>query len=483
MDDINVRPSTGATDFAELLAAFLRRVEQLFHDRLEDAPFHVRWATAQGGSLVGSSVGAVAWDSDEGKALMAWLLADPELGVFQGEPIIQSELRAIIAGVVKQWIASGSDPSTFSHQSDQAILTSLREPVRTCVGLALAYGVSVNRTVELPGGVYLIPDVKPILDDLSANGVICERDLVRMQSGWGCGFYVVSRISREHFGPLAGITASSWVHIESNRLINQIWLSTGIRCLTGDVFVGEHSAYPQTGPDRFPVGIQGIPRDNTLLSEGDIERIIGLRERLLPFYRGEPVCRDRETDVQIRLALSQVDLITRLRGDSVTTALMSYIAIDGLLLDRETEVSRFGPRAASLISRDKDERKMVRQRAEALGRFRGTVGHGGEPSLPDLSALLNRPVTADEFDGHFSWDGHDAGRLLDRRTTELLRRVVVCFLWIAVVGDGKGGAQPGLSRKQIIQGIEAKPGDSFGDSLSSWLALQARHLFPSVEPW
>jgi len=95
-------------------------------------------------------------------------------------------------------------------------------------------------------------------------------------------------------------------------------------------------------------------------------------------------------------------------------ALLTYVAIEALLLYPEDKASRLTARVAWLIGVNEADRKSYRQFMDAFGRLRGTVGHGNAPSLDVVSRLLDLSAS-DPRRAHAHRVARFCNRRLDRR--------------------------------------------------------------------
>ncbi|MBI2913823.1 MAG: hypothetical protein HYY03_07875 [Chloroflexi bacterium] len=296
------------------------------------------------------------------------------------------------------------------------------------------------------------PDTDRLIRWLLQQGHITELDIMKLPKGYSCVFVAGSSISRDHFGPFAATTASAWPLIAFHRLRQAIWLASGIMPVTGDSYVTELSVYPVTDFWRIPVGLQTYPSDVVQLSDAQINLLARVAAQL-DYVMGGRASMDRETEVQIRLALSHADVVQSVK-DNLVAALLEYIVIDALLLRKEDHESRLAPRVAWLIGADVSARRSAKKLVQAFGRLRDGVAHGSPPPLEVLSAVVGRKVAPHEFDVYFSWSGHEAGSLLDRQCRELMRRALLCFLNLALIVGSDGNVTPALTRGMIIDTLE-----------------------------
>ncbi len=458
MTQLGPKDNDGITpeSLAEPLIAFLERAAEAFNDDLVRAADHLRYAAEPASTLQGSSAGWELWTSDEGRRLLELLLKDPRLALwFGGKSLRTLELRSIVASVIRAWASSGLDARRYVWRHAGTILQSIREETWSCWGIGFAYGIRVSRRVELPGGLAIDPHVKDILNNVRASGAIAELALLKIHKGYSCLFLQGSSVSRDEMGSIAATTAAVWRHVAFERLRTAIWLVSGGLPVVGDVFVTEVSDYPVTPFQHFPASLQTYPLEPTTVL-GDPE-LAALREailRLEAVWDGTIHDADSETDLQFRLALSHAEAALR-TADSLLAALLAYVAIEGIVLSADDHLSWLTPWVAWLVGHDSDDRRAVRSFMDAFGRLRGDVGHGNPPRLDTLSRLVGRRVTSEEVDVYFSWSGREAGGVIEQRCRNLLRKVILAFMNLAIEVAPDGTVSMGLTRIQIVKMLKA----------------------------
>jgi len=159
-------------------------------------------------------------------------------------------------------------------------------------------------------------------------------------------------------------------------------------------------------------------------------------------------------------------------ADASSTVLMAYAAMDGLLLDKTDHDSRLVPRVGCLIGGSVDEQRAVRRFIQHLQEIRGAVAHGKRPRLADVAGAIGRDMADAALAERGIFADQELKRLLRRRCLDVLRRVLVSFLWLTVEGEPWPGgthrprASLGLSREQVLKTLDrAHRGDS--DALSA----------------
>jgi hypothetical protein len=147
--------------------------------------------------------------------------------------------------------------------------------------------------------------------------------------------------------------------------------------------------------------------------------------------------------------------------DSSSTVLMAYAAMDGLLRDKADDDSRLARRVGWLIGDSNEDRRAVRRFVDRLRSIRGEVAHGKRPHLADVAGAIGRDVAAAALAQRGIFADQELNRLLRRRCLDVLRRVLVSFLWLAVEGEPwpGGGHTPtarlGLSRGQVLKTLDS----------------------------
>ncbi|MDK1046430.1 MAG: hypothetical protein QGM45_12205 [Anaerolineales bacterium] len=436
------------------LSAFLSRAAEIFNGDLQRAADHVHYPTGPESTLVGSSMGRAVWDSQEGKQLVSLLLSDAALRKwFGGREIRLAELRAILASVIRSWAASNQSESDYAGLHAANVLQALTRKEWSCWAIGVGYGVTVKNRVDLPGSYAIDPDVVRALANVVANDALTEVHLMRMNKGFGCLFLYGASASRDMFGPYAASTAMAWGRVAFERLKKSVWLASSIFPVVGDFFVTDVSPYPVVPVRHFPAPVQSYPTTVKALDERELD-LLGTTILRLDFMQERASALDRETELQLRLALSHVDAVFQL-ADSLLAALLIYVALEAILLYEEDDDSRLGPRVAWLIGIGVEDRKSLSRLVTAYREVRGDLAHGKPPRSADLTRVLGRNVSPDEVDAYFTWSGHETGQLFENRCRELLRKVLLSFLNLALnIGPGDT-VSLALTRQQIIERLDA----------------------------
>lgn len=441
---------------AEALVPFLVEVAAAFGGDLATAADHLRYPDEPALTLTGSPLGSDVWSSKTAQQLLEFLIEDPKLGEWfgRGGPLSTLELRSVLASVVASWAASGESAEVYASRHAKDILDALKEDPRSCWAVGLVYAIGVERRIDLPYGLAIEPRAETFLRNLLARGVLPEKEFMKAPKGYTCLFLQGASVSRTDWGSLAATTAAVWGHVAFQRLSTAVWLISGVHPVIGDLFVMELSAYPVTPFQHFPRPLQTYPRTPaTILGERHVARLRSAVAQL-EYVWSAPKDIDEKTDLQLRLALSHAEAVLRTQ-DSLLASLLSFVAIEGLLLYEKEDASRLGPRVAWLVGVDDDNRKTIRGFMEAFGRLRGEVAHGNPPKLDTLSKLVGRQLSGDEVDVYFSWSGREAGQTLEQRCTDVLRKVLLAFLNLALTVRPDDTVSSGPARKQIIEMLEA----------------------------
>ena len=246
------------------------------------------------------------------------------------------------------------------------------------------------------------------------------------------------------------------------RLRTAIWFATSVIPGKGDTFLWHNSPYPPGPLERIPA-----------LPEQQFGRAVGQAEptavdgpllwqvvaRLGAIWHGPEGTIDDETMLALWVAKTYVSPALEW-ADALMTLLLSYAAMDGLLLAKHDDDTRLGPRVAWLLGASDKDRRTARRLVGDLRELRGDIAHGRRPDLLRLSSVLGQPITEDELSARFLLVRDELQSLLRRRCLTLLRRVLLAFLWLAVEAQADPLApmrpilQAGLTRREILDLLE-----------------------------
>ena len=450
--------------FARLLADFLRIVPQTIPD-LETAPWHLGFPTG-GPVLVGSDLGRDVWDAPEGQRLVEYVLTDLARQQWFAPPpeSFLAEIRFCLASVVEQFANSGAPVEEFAAERASDILDSMRASEAVCTGVCSVYGIGLDQgDAELPYGLSIEPATADTLRTILPRLGASLADLIRRPNLPGLLLLCRTSVSRAEWRGLAAGTAAAACRIELDRLRTAIWLASGVLPAWSDMWVFHESAYPAvpfqrispTPEQRFPgeSGFSaGVLLDSGFLSEV-LVRIGAISGMTEPHLTGEAI--DAlwvAQGIYLRLALEV--------ADTPTAVLMAYAAMDGLLLNEKEDESLLISRVGCLIGRSYADRRAVRRLVDRLQRIRGAVAHGKRARLADAAAAVGRHVSLEELAEKGIFADRELNVVLRGRCLDVLRRVLVSFLWLTVEGQPWSGgsdrprAELGLSRQEVLETLD-----------------------------
>ena len=467
MNSGNVAPQ----EFAGRLAEFLAIVQQRIPD-VNTAPWHLGFP-AGGAILVGSDVGREIWATPEGQGLVQYLLTDPGLREWFAPPPESRlvELRLFVASVVDKWASSGVPADEFAATRASEIRDAIRAPQVVCTGVGLVYGVILDQDgLPLPYGLSVSRVTSDTLGSVLAGLGAPFADLIRAPNRPALLLLSRAAANREEMRGFAASWADGNCRISLERLRRAIWLASGALPARGDTYLFQESPYPAIPFERIsPPPEQRFPED---LSAGGDARLDGafLSDALVRMGAvwGTTEAHVGGEAVEAYWVADGVYVPQALEfPDSSSTVLMAYAAMDGLLRDQEEDDSRLAPRVGWLIGGSNGDRRAVRCFLDRLRSIRGEVAHGKRPHLDDVAGAIGRDVAAAALAERGIFADRELNRLLRRRCLDVLRRVLVSFLWLTVEGEPWSGgahrprARPGLSRQQVLGTLDsARKGDS-----------------------
>jgi len=364
----------------------------------------------------------------------------------------------MLASVVESWSTSGIDNLTYARTYAHSILDVLRQGNPACVGIELSHKLSLvseNRELRFGLGIARLQDTA--LMNLLRQGHLSAEDILRMPKQQGCLLMSHNSVSRDEFGPLAAWTAAGMALVRLEHLRQAIWLATGFLPSKGDIFIFEQSAYPAVPTQRIRAPLKSIASGDRVLTDEDCDRLAGTLLPLGIIWGDLQQQLERRTDLALRLALSSRHTLLE-SPDDLLVALLAYISIEGLLLNKEDDDSRLDDRVAYLIGATDHERRDIRKFMSAYRSLRGYVAHGEPANLDDLSKIVGKPVSAQEFSAYFSWAGHQLGKTIRQKCLETLRKVLLACLCLATKPEQGPSVSPHMTRKEIIELTEIAAG-------------------------
>jgi hypothetical protein len=262
---------------------------------------------------------------------------------------------------------------------------------------------------------------------------------------------------------LAGATAFAFAAIALERLRTAIWFATGVVPGKGDTFLWHVSPYP-TGPfERIPARpeerlVRGAGRGEPCTVDASL--LWQVIARLGVIWDAPEGIIDDETMRSLWVANTYLSP-SLAWADALMTLLMSYATMDGLLLAKDDDDMRLGPRVAWLLGTNDEDRRTIRRFVSDLRELRGDIAHGRRPDLLGVSSALGQPITEDELSARFLLVRDELQSLLRQRCLGLLRRVLLAFLWLTVevrtdpLEPMRPILQAGLTRNEILNLLES----------------------------
>jgi hypothetical protein len=467
MNSGNVDPQ----EFGRRLSDFLAIVRQSVPN-VQAAPWHLGFP-AGGPTLVGSDVGREIWATPEGQRLVDYLLTDPALREWFAPPpdSVLVELRFFVASVVEKWASSGAPADDFAATRASEILDAIRSPQVVCRGASLVYGVALDQgLIQLPYGLSITPATADTWATVLPRLGVSITDLIRAPNRPALLLTSSVAASRTEMPGFAASWADGDCRIWLERLRTAIWLASGVLPARGDMYLFQESPYPALPFDRIsPPPEQRFPQDLSLGGEARLDGAF-LSDVLVRMGAvwGTTEAHVGGEAVEALWVADGTYLPQALEfPDSSSTVLMAYAAIDGLLRDKTDDDSRLAPRVGCLIGGSNDDRRAVRRFVDRLRNIRGEVAHGKRPHLADVAGAIGRDVADAALAERGIFADQELNRLLRRRCLDVLRRVLVSFLWLTVEGEPWPGdthrprAWLGLTREQVLKTLDrAHNGDS-----------------------
>lgn len=443
-----------ARKFGQHLSAFLRSVERIVPNA-QAAAHHLGYP-AGSGTLVGSEIGRGLWLSPEARDLVSYLFKDPTLADwFRPPPDIKFwDLRFFLASVVERSGLSGEAVDEFGAGHAEEILEALFNPAIVGTTILISYGLGVREQIDLPYGLGVAPAIPEALQRLMRD---VPADLLRMPREPTSLLMACTSGTRTEMGPLAGLHAmTSYPMVEQLR--HAVWLATGVRLGKGHTLSFQNSRYPffplMRTPPR-PEEQMVVRCDPAEAQSIDPQVLWGVVARVVSASgMGERVADDETAESLWTVLLYVHPALNSL--DARMTTLLSYAAMEGLVLRSQDDDSRLGPRISWLLGRTDLERRRVRQLVQRLTPIRGAFAHGDVLDLDDVSVLVGRDLRQAD-----PWRVRsEIQEELRTISLGLLRRTLMAFLWLALETNGpvEGSLAPvlrlALTRGEIIDALE-----------------------------
>lgn len=442
--------------FATRLAAFLTVVEEVIPD-LNAAPHHVGFP-AGSTTLMGSELGRQVWLSSQAERLVSFLLQDSTLSDwFQPPPESKLvPLRFFFGSVVARRAQYDIPIAEFVATEGQAILEALLAPELVATGVLVAYGLETTRQINLPYGLLISPATPAAIARLMAD---VPADLLRMPQQPTVLLVSFTKAAKAEWAGYATAAATSSAYTRLEGLRHAVWLATGRRLGRGHTIVFEPTDYPSVPQLRVPPRPEQqmvITCDQEERSEIDAKLLWEIIARLGSIWGRVDRVADQETHQALRIAEQYLPIALE-SPDARITTLLSYAALDGLLLRTTDDDSRLGPRVAWLVGHTVAERKWIRRLLQYLYEIRGAFAHGEVVEVSRISAMVERELDR----GDPLLTQQEIQKELRLTSLGLLRRVLTAFLWLAfrvhepsdpvAIPD----VQPDLTRGEILDLLES----------------------------
>ena len=243
-----------------------------------------------------------------------------------------------------------------------------------------------------------------------------------------------------------------------------IWLATGVLPRLGDEFVTEPSEFPVFPPERYPASYReshafALDKEDALI---DPALLLEIHKRT-NVLRGEPESFPEEAVAPLWVANTFMDPAID-SADSLMTVLLAYAGCEGLLLQKEEDDSRFGPRLALLIGCDTGEQRRLRKVAARWMELRGFAAHGRRPPFEVRASFLEQQVSREDLSGSLLGVEKIRGHARSRAST-LFRRVFLAMLFCCIALDDDDSPRAQFTRDQVIAILERA---ASGDDAARW---------------
>ncbi|MCH8066202.1 MAG: hypothetical protein IIC90_10305 [Chloroflexi bacterium] len=444
-------------EYRTALLDFLLHIDSIGEEKSIVAEY-LRFPAHDRSTLSGSRLGQDVWDHPTARHLIDVLLEDDELnrwfGPGLGTPpeLRLTELRSQIASLVAAWDESNLTANQVVDSWATLFLEAVKNPEPACSRVRVLYGVEVEKRIELPTGIAVEPASSESLERFLTHAGGTKRETLRIPQRPAVFVLTFTQARREEFGSFAATTANGWADVLAENARWDIWMATGVLQRLGDAYVSEPSRFPVISPERL-LASQRETHAHAMdsdVAQLDAEIFVDIATRMAAL-RGEDDEFPAEPVVPLWVANTFIHPAID-TPDELMTVLLGYAGCEGLLLRREDDDSRFGPRLAMLIGADVEEVRRLRRVAARWTELRGFAAHGQRPPLEAVAAYLEQPVSNADLGG--SLLGADRLRqAAGSRASHLLRRVFLAFLFCSVIVDDTG-LRIGLSRDELLDIIE-----------------------------
>lgn len=421
-------------DLDSKLGEFLAAVPQYFPN-LTHAPLNIRFPASENSTVMGSEIGSAFWNNESAKALLLCLLEDEQISAnlrpYEDQEAI--ELHGILASYVESWIESRQDSSTFVSQTATNLVAEMRLAERACTAFRVVSGIEVpsgSGGAQLSFGISIRPASTENLQSLFVNAGMNPDEAVKLPAGPSAIIVVEQHFTRTEMGPLTSTSAFAFSVARGMQVRMAIWLASGRVTPLGDTFAFEQAAYPAIQRQQIPAALERrFPwSQGTWVVDQEAVNVLEQVLRHIGVFWGwvTPVVEHEQTRNEVWTALGYLDSALN-SSDWALIMLLSYSALDGLLLAREDHDSRLVYRVSWLIGRDDEERQRIRRFMNRLYYARSKVAHGERPTEDELVGLIDDESLSRVHEPAIVLQGRVRDRCL-----ELARRGVLAYVWLTL---------------------------------------------------
>ncbi len=440
--------------YQSALAVFLEFIDSVGADKAQISE-QLRFPAFDFSTLVGSQEGRRLWEHPSAQSLIDVLLEDPELNrwfspaVGGPNPEVRlNELRSQIASLVAVWNGHQFSGPQVAEACAARLLACIKNPAPTCSRFRILYGVSIAAPTELPSGTIVEPLSAQRVMEILANSGANEREVLKIPRHPAVIVGATSQATRAELGAFAATTANVGAEIMLENTRWDLWLATGTLPRLGDAIVYEPSEFPVTLHERVPSSQRELfaLRGANQEAQVELEILTNIAKRM-EVLRGP--ADEFSPDVISPLWIANTFIHSAVdAGDGFMAVLLAYAGCEGLLIRRDDNDSRFGPRLAALTSDEADARRIRRVAARWM-ELRGFGAHGQRPPIEAVGAFLERTISPEDL-GPYGFGVQtirEAGR---DRAAALLRRTFLAMLYCCVDLDAGGRPVPSLDREAVV---------------------------------
>ena len=444
--------------FLAILTEFLKTTQNAF-PIANEAPLHMRFPSSERSTVLGSPTGKDFWESEPAQMLVENLYSDEVIASYLRPPENQeaTELQGILASYVGVWNASGLEAAAFANNTASELLAELRLNERACTAFRVVNGIEMpNETdgANLSFGITILPASRRNLTQLFLNAGMNPIEIVKVPAGPAALVVIEQRVSRDDMGPLASVSAFGFSVVLGIQVRMALWLASGRLPTLGDAFAFEKATYPAIQHQQVPAALERkFPPSGEAwtLDQEAVDQLDSVLRRVAVLWGWvNPRSEDETTRRVAWTALTYLDSALN-TADWALVLLLSYSAIDGLLLSREESDSFLVYRTAWLIGRSDSERRDIRRFIDKLYFVRSKVAHGERPANSELARLAGEDEGGNAANGH----SPDLELRVKNRCLELARRASLAFIWLALDHDEQGLPYFRRTKSEIVGLLDA----------------------------